>query len=152
MRFVILATGRVGNNMLMTALERHPRIACKGEVFGKVYYFPEIAQYWSLTGAQLAACKLMQQQVPIRFLERYVFTSCDPRKDVLGFRLLHHHQFPGGRPGLWEWLDAQRDIRIISVDRRNRLLQLLSWETAKLTDQWLTMAQDDRPPPMVDIS
>ncbi len=152
MRFVMLSTGRSGNNMLMTALESHVRIACKGEVLSKGYYFPEIAQYWSLSDADLAACKHLQQQDPAAFLDRFVFTSRDPRKDILGFRLLHHHQFPGGQPGLWPWLDAQRDIRIISIDRRNRLLQLLSWQTAKLTQQWLMMAPTERSLPMIEIS
>jgi len=152
MRFVILSTGRSGNNMLMSALERHPRIACKGEVLSKGYYFPEIAQYWSLNDAELAACRHLQQQDPVAFLDRFVFTSRDPPKDVRGFRLLHSHQFPGGQPGLWQWLDAQRDIHIISLDRRNRLLQLLSWQTAKLTQQWLMMTPSKHSLPMVDIS
>lgn len=152
MRFVILSTGRSGNNMLMSALGAHPRIACKGEVLGKGYYFPEIAHYWSMSDAELTACRQLQQQNSVAFLDRFVFRSRDPRKDTLGFRLLHNHQFPDGQPGLWRWLDSQRDIRIISIDRRNRLLQLLSWQTAKLTEQWLMMTPNERPLPMVDIS
>lgn len=115
-RFVVVGTGaRLGSNLLVTALDRHPDAACAWEIFNPAHY------------PGVAAC---DGRARVERLYARATTSC------IGFKLFAEQARSEANRNVWDWLGAERDIRIVHLARRDRLAQYVSLRTALETRRW----------------
>jgi len=126
-RFVIVAAGgRVGSNLLVTALDAHPVVGCAWEIFNPAHFR---GVDW-IDGARRAASVL--EGIP---------------RAVAGFKLFAEQARRGPSRSVWTWLEARRDVRIVHLGRRDRLAQYVSLQAALRTRVW-GHGPADRPEPV----
>lgn len=122
-RFVILCTGRVGSNMLSSYLNSHPDIVVKGEIFGQ----SEARGLRNNTNLDLGA-----------YIEREAYCDYPRGIEAVGYKLFYNHakrKMPEPN-ALWDFLKADRAIKIIHLTRDNLLRAYLSKIIADKTAKW----------------
>lgn len=122
--FVIVADLRTGSTLLSSSLDRHPRVRCFGELL-----HPE-----DLPDNQLADRD--RHDLSGRELVRQVFSN--DRVDAVGFRAMIFLPLPESPAWADAW-DALRDVdglKVIFLERRDRLAQYASILVAEQTRAW----------------
>lgn len=111
--FVIVTRTRCGSTMLQTALDTHPMIHCKGEVFG-VGYMPGT---WRVAlGDAFSAGRSAY---------------------AVGFKLMGWQpQVEADQQPLWAAIRAIPGLRVIHLQRRNMLAAFVSEKLAQQTGHW----------------
>lgn len=111
-RFMILSSPRSGTHMLRTALAAHPAVVSLAEMFN-----PD----WT-EGAPFDA----DTPAPT-ILSEHVFRQYPSCVRAVGFALHRSQARFGNWPDLWDLLEADEDLRVISLCRHDMLRRYLSW-------------------------
>jgi LPS sulfotransferase NodH len=132
-RFLVVCGARTGSNMLCSALNSHPRIVCFREVYNFLY--PEsidyhVDGYHPRDPEDLA----LRERDPIAYARTRLFAQDPAETSAAGFKYMYDHVW--GYPGLLEALQADTDIRIIHLMRRNGVRAFLSYKIAFETGEW----------------
>jgi hypothetical protein len=160
-RFLLLFHPRSGSNLIATTLAAHPSIVMYGELFNHLEAARrDVRQIGGPVGPSAQTDYLRDGGDPVAFLQQQLFQrSFPPEKTAVGFKLSHHHlrqadtvelcRLIGGNAGtgllatpaeevrFWNWLGADREIRIISLYRQRLLETMVSLLIAVKTQQWL---------------
>ncbi|MEL7251466.1 MAG: FkbM family methyltransferase [Bacteroidota bacterium] len=113
---MILSSPRSGTHMLRTALRNHINVAARSELFN-----PDFIRDRPF-GPETPAAEILDQ---------YIFRDYPPHIQMVGF-ILHRSGTPFGNwPDLWPMLDADQDLYVISLRRRNLLRRYLSYQTMR---------------------
>ena len=111
--FVIYTRARCGSTMLQTALDAHPMIQCKGEVFGGVY----IPGTW-----------------PVKLRDAF---KARRSPYAVGFKLMGWQpQVEADQEPIRAALRAIPGLRVIHLQRRNMLAAFVSEQLAQQTGRW----------------
>jgi hypothetical protein len=124
-RFVIVGHGRSGSSLLQVALDRHPAVRCRGELFHNDPQHRERARG-----------EVYRDAAPVEsFLREAAFSARDGVAAV-GFKLFFYHARQAGASALWDHLAADRELRVILLQRRNLFDSLVSHERSRRARQW----------------
>jgi LPS sulfotransferase NodH len=135
-RFIILGRSRSGSNMLRGLLNSHSQITVFGEIFQN-----EQSIGWALPGYQQSQrMHEVFRDEPVEFVNKYVFHRFPPRVKAVGFKIFYYHAQNARWKPVWQDLQADKDLKIIHIKRRNILKTHLSRKLAMLTDQWVVTA------------
>ncbi|MCA9968635.1 MAG: sulfotransferase [Anaerolineales bacterium] len=141
-RFIVLGTARTGSNYLRGLLNAHDQVVAFGEVFR---HYEEIGWDFSLV-PETGAMRRQFQSDPVAFVEQRIYGNFPAHIRAAGFKIFYYHaQQPAWAP-LWPHLEAQTDIKVLHVKRRNYLKTLLSRKRAFLTDEWVRRAPGSSQP------
>ena len=111
-RFVMLARSRTGSNLLVSLINRHPRLHCLGEIFK------------DRRERDLGA--LMERAFP-----RY------PRRiEAGGVKVFYYHPRDDASGELWRRLSAVEGLSVIHLKRHNLLRSIVSQRIAQSTGEW----------------
>jgi hypothetical protein len=158
-RFLLLFHPRSGSNLVATALTEHPAVVMYGELFHHLQAAREHLRPVDTPGP-CAQCDCYRDGAdPVAFLQDQLFNrSFPPERTAFGFKLspLHLRRAANARicallgtdpgpdqPGeasenrFWQWLSADREIRVISLYRQSLLETMVSALVALQTNQWL---------------
>jgi hypothetical protein len=138
-RFIIVCDARTGSNMLVQALNSHPRIVCFREIFN--WQLPAVDYAADGFGTSATEDVALRQGDPARFLRTRVFAAHDPATAAVGFKFPYPHFW--GYPGMRERLAADAALRIIHLQRRNAFRSLVSRKIALATERWAEDPQFD---------
>jgi LPS sulfotransferase NodH len=139
-RFVIVGHGRSGSALLQVALDRHPEIRCRGELFHNDRAYRESA-----------AGRVYENGESVSdFLWRAAYCA-DQTTGAVGFKLFFYHaRADPAASALWDELRADRELRVILLQRRNLFDCLVSHEKSRRAGQW-RLADDDELSPTYDL-
>lgn len=133
-RFVVTSAGRSGSELLVTMLNSHPDIVCRGEIFNAV--------------DDAYKARIRSGMSHMDMLEA-TYAMC-PWK-TRGFKLLYFHAQDGGGE-VWRHLESQDDIKVIHLVRDNGLARFISWKISKETGIWQYYTERDDNPTHVTLS
>jgi LPS sulfotransferase NodH len=145
-RFVVLAAGRTGSNMLCNLLHSHPEILCHHELFNvdAIYYALDHRD-----GSLNLGTFEERNRRPLEFLARVWQTS-------LSFPCIGFKYGLGHDPQVLQAILEDRGVRKIVLQRRNRIKTFVSELLAHKTGQWEVYRQadlvKDRPRVHVDLA
>jgi len=132
-RFIILARSRTGSNFLRGLLNEHPQIVVLGELFQNNQ---EIG--WAYPGyTQSKRTLALFRDRPVKFLDQKVFRNFSNQTKAVGFKIFYYHAHSNSWKPVWEYLQNQKDLRIIHIKRKNLLKTILSKKKADLTNIWV---------------
>lgn len=115
-KFIILSSPRSGTHMMRTALRNHPDIVAHSELFNPDFLTKEPF------GPQTPEDVILGQ---------YIFRDYPPNVEQVGF-IIHRSGAPFGNwPNLWSLLQADKDLFVISLRRRNLLRRYLSYQVMR---------------------
>jgi LPS sulfotransferase NodH len=135
-RFIILGRSRSGSNFLRGLLNSHRQVITFGELFGS-----DAAINWGLFGYPKTSQLLEQfRNDPVSFLESQVFREVPKQIQAVGFKLFYYHAHQEKWQPVWEYLAAQRELKVIHIRRDNLLKLHLSRKRARLTDRWVNLS------------
>ena len=130
-RFMILGRSRTGSTLLLRSLKTHPQVVCYGELFRNDTI------NWQ---AQLGRVTHSQYQTylanPVHFLQERVYRRQPVSIRAVGFKLFYYHAQVGSLRPVWEYVEQNKQIKILHIKRRNVLEAHLSRVVAGETDQW----------------
>ena len=138
-RFVILSTARSGTHLIGRALQNHPEIIDRYEMFMGEPDLAVLARHWNVPAEDVI--RLHATDAPA-FLEAYVFASPWRGRTVAGFHLFYDQKALSDPAQPWRWLNQQGDVRVVHLLRRNQLRRLLSLKTAVETGKWTLWAEN----------
>ena len=108
-KFVVLTRDRTGSNLLVQALNSHPRIASDYEIFG-----------------------LLRGESEREILER-CFSKQPFYIEAKGFKIFYYHPQDAEHSPIWEMLERMHDLSVIHLKRRNYLRTEISSRIAYTT-------------------
>jgi len=132
-RFCVIAQARTGSEYLTTRLNEHPQIVCHRELFNPHAVYSGLGSAFK---ARLPSVEFRDAE-PLAALEQVAALSEEafPEKRVFGFKLfLKHNQ------DVRKHVRADVSYRLIVLERRNKLAQFVSTQTARATGQWTARA------------
>ncbi|KLD76117.1 sulfotransferase [Xanthomonas hyacinthi] len=129
-RFVIVSTPRSGTHLLRTLLGSHPCIEMHGEAFNRF-------------GQHLLPYSV-QNSTAQQILERHLFRPYFEYVEAVGFVLFRDLDTEWAGVNVWETLADLGDLKIVLLDRRNRLAQLVSLKKSLLDHVWYVGRDDKR--------
>ncbi|AVS99953.1 sulfotransferase family protein [Paracidovorax avenae] len=127
-KFAIVSTPRSGTHLLRTLLGSHPCIEMHGEAFNR--FGQHLLPYSQETTAQ-------------HVLDRHLFRPYFEYVEAVGFVLFRDLDTEWAGANIWDSLVGLQDLKIILLDRRNRLERLVSLKKS-LRDQIWYVGRDDR--------
>jgi LPS sulfotransferase NodH len=139
-RFIILGHGRTGSNLLGSSLNQHPDVAAHGELYHDVEE--------KRAASPVDDRYLRDGDDPVAFAEEVAFA---PRPGTTaraaGFRLFYSHCREGEAGArFWEYLTADRGLRVVHLVRHNLLESYVSRQVAGRTGEWLRKNDGQAPP------
>jgi LPS sulfotransferase NodH len=131
--FLIIGQPRSGTTYLQTLLNEHPRLLCRGELFDP----------WQIddNGVKTTGLEavIRRDADPIGFLDAMLAgEGLKPQHNarVLGAKILFQHH-----PAVFaRFIPARPDIRLIHVQRENKLAQFASGRQVAKTGKWTATA------------
>jgi len=157
-RFLLLFHPRSGSNLITTALADHPAVVMYNELF---HHIEVVRRDIRLPGEGAGPCSRTDYyhdgRDPVAFLQEQLYgRDFPPDKTAAGFKLSYFQMRSQANRGfcellgapaglanegehedrLWNWLGADREIRVISVYRRSLLQALVSSLNAVKSNQW----------------
>jgi LPS sulfotransferase NodH len=142
-RFVILSAARTGSTLLHYMLASHPGVFAAGEIFNPVEKEQGIIAWCDPSDPHAAINtdeKLLElrQTQPMRFVQELIkATEAWGGYPVIGFKW--HYWEPSPEEAAAQYLFADKSIRVIHLKRRNLLRQVLSFQRAVQTEQWVRL-------------
>lgn len=127
-KFAIVSTPRSGTHLLRTLLGSHPCIEMHGEAFNR--FGQHLLPYSQETTAR-------------NILERHLFRPYFEYVEAVGFVLFRDLDTEWAGANIWEVLVGLQGLKIILLDRRNRLERLVSLKKS-LRDQIWYVGRDDK--------
>jgi LPS sulfotransferase NodH len=159
-RFVLLFHARAGSTLVTMALAAHPEIVMYGELFHPLEAARKDLRPLGPTPGPCDQTDYYREgSDPVAFLQQQLYGRDFPaERTAVGFKLSHLHMRTeenaflrdvlgietGARKALppaeeerfWNWLGADREIKVISLHRRSLLEALVSALVAARTHQW----------------
>ncbi|WP_045727064.1 sulfotransferase [Xanthomonas sp. GPE 39] len=129
-KFAIVSTPRSGTHLLRTLLGSHPCIEMHGEAFNRF-------------GQHLLPYSVQDTSAE-RILERHLFRPYFEYVEAVGFVLFRDLDTEWAGADIWETLAGWPDLKIILLDRRNRLERLVSLKKSLLDQVWYVGRDDKR--------
>jgi len=123
--FIIISDARSGSTMLKTALQGHPKIFIKGELFLQDGY-----KY--LNG--IIAKRLLTYAPEVSF-DYFYYRDYSSNPLAVGFKLLSG-QLYGNKSIIWERIQNDSVLKVMRLDRKNLLERYASLQTAIETEIW----------------
>ncbi len=140
-KFIVLTRARTGSNFLVSLLQSHPSIRAFEEIFPK----KETKIHWGYAKYPRSSEVIkMRQEKPIKFLDEVVFRKFSPSVSAIGFKLFYYQSQSAERQQIWQYLEADKDIKIIHLKRDNLLKVCLSHYLAESTNQWILKDEKHR--------
>jgi LPS sulfotransferase NodH len=131
-KFIIMSQGRSGSTMLRGILAQHSQIISFGEIFRDRRISFNIEGYNNESKSLL----LLRNWYPTYFLDHFIFPAYSENIKAVGFKVFAHHlNHPRFAP-VWEWLNCNKDIKVIFLIRKNFLASITSAEKARKTGIW----------------
>jgi len=139
--FVILGRSRTGSNFLRGLLNSHRNILALGEIFrGRNDVCWDIPCY-----PKTASMISLIESDPVAFLQRYVFGKWPDKISAVGFKMFYFYAQDEDRLLVWDYLEGQKDLKIIHLTRTNMLRTLLSVRRANLNQKWVNTSGTTEP-------
>lgn len=137
-KFAILSSGRSGSNLLISLLKSHSRIVQHGEIFGEFQLESPLVR------------RRINQAGVCAYLDRRL--SRLTTEQISGVKLLYNNIEPRygevrGIPGTGDLLKHLQDnssIRIIQLQRQDKLALLISMRLANALQQWVSGSYGDK--------
>jgi LPS sulfotransferase NodH len=143
--FILLAHPRSGSTLLVRSLGEHPNVRMFGELFNdeeeeRERAFSQISRCAVARRRGIDASMYYREgEDGGRFVHEKVFYkrySEEVTKSV-GFKIFYEQARENSEAKkVWEYLLANRDVRVIHLRRRNLLETYLSLRVASLTNEW----------------
>lgn len=150
-RFVVVGIARTGSTLLVNLLNAHTRVLAFGELFRS----PEAIGWDTAPFNTSRSTKLLAlyRADPVAFIEACIFRRWPRDWGAVGFKLFYYHARQLPYSHVWDYLAANRDIRILHIKRRNILKQYYSLEQAHKTNVWAgsKTGADEQPPLRLEI-
>lgn len=128
--FIILGRSRVGSNLLRGLLNAHRQISAYGEIFRDVTDLD-----WEHMGYfQTPKTVTMLQEDSAKFIRQKLFGRYPRYLKAVGFKIFYYH---AQNTGVWEYLQAETNLRVLHLKRKNILKTHLSRKKAAATDLWV---------------
>lgn len=135
-RFIILGRSRSGSNFLRGLLDSHSQLAVLGEIFQTQRKIG-----WSYPGyVQTRRNYSLFLSDPIKFLETKVYKKFPRQITAVGFKIFYYHAQTENWKPVWDYLLAQKSMKVIHIKRRNILRTHLSRKLAALESTWVNTA------------
>lgn len=129
-KFVIASTPRAGTHLLRTLLGSHPCIEVHGEAFNRF-------------GQHLLPYAVHDTPIDT-ILSKHLFRPYFEYVGAVGFMLFRDLDTEWGGENVWAALTKMRDLKIILLDRRSRLEQLVSLKKSLRDHIWYVGKDDKR--------
>lgn len=129
-RFIILTDQRSGSNHLAGLLDSHPSVRVAGELFN-----PD-RHHLDRSHELVRALGDLRTRDPVAYLEAFYTQPLGDSTTHLGFRLFHDHARDRAEKRVWTALRRMRNLRVIHLQRRNILRNLLSLKLALRSSCW----------------
>lgn len=140
-RFILLGHQRSGSSLVIRSLRKHPQVVSFGELFvhGRIGF--------NVDGFDNAseALQRAREADPVGFLDHYVYAGYPDSVRAVGFKLFPEQIDTPHFDGVWDWIQQNRDVRIIYLNRTNRLASLTSLAVAKDTGVYGITDASQRP-------
>lgn len=120
-KFIVLCRSRVGSNLLLSYLNSHPNIVAHNELFGTAI-------------GEEAKQKIAENS--IAYVKDVAFGVYDKKIRAAGFKIFYYHAREDNTKQVWEYLQSNKDLRIIHLKRENLLRSYLSKKIATKTKKW----------------
>lgn len=132
-RFVVAAEPRTVSTLLVALLDAHPRVRCHGEVAAPWHGHRDqpFSGHWSGPDDEAAAAS---EADPIGLLRDHVWPA-NEEAAAIGFKVFAVHARGHARVVL-DYLSAVPDLRVIRLERDDRLAQAVSHERALRDTVW----------------
>nr|CDQ32848.1 Sulfotransferase domain protein [Virgibacillus halodenitrificans] len=124
-KFAIVGQGRCGSNLLKFSLKQNYAISVIGELFNKNVY----DDVFDLEGA-------------CRARNFYEAELEKPFVTAAGFKLFAHQATKKPAKSVWKYL-IEKNIKIIHLERRNKVDRIVSLEVASATGSFLKRSEND---------
>ncbi len=146
-RFIILGRSRIGSNFLRSLLNDHPHVEAYGEIFRN-----QEAMDWDHVG-QLQTERMHRELLsnPVEFVNHRVFRRYPKETAAVGFKIFYYHARDPNWLTIWPYLQAETDIHVIHMKRRNILRTHLSRKRAEITDNWVNTSGQKESAPTVTL-
>ena len=121
-KFLVMAHARSASSMVIGTLKKHPEVLCFGEIFvgGRIHFNEEDYDNKSLKSLYL------RNRFPVEFLEKSIYSSYRDDISAVGFKVFPDQLASPRFSIVWKWLDANPNIKIISLQRTNLLAAFTS--------------------------
>jgi LPS sulfotransferase NodH len=129
-RFIILTDQRSGSNHLAGLLDSHRSVRVAGELFN-----PD-RHHLDRSHELLEGLGDLRSRDPVAYLEAFYTQPLDDSTTHLGFRLFHDHARQRPEKAIWTALRRMRNLKVIHLQRRNILKNLLSLKLALRSSRW----------------
>jgi LPS sulfotransferase NodH len=142
-RFVILSAARTGSTLLHYMLASHPGVFAAGEIFNPVERKQGVIAWCDPSDPHAAINtdeNLLEwrETEPKRFVDELIkATEAWGGYQVIGFKW--HYWDPLPEEAAAQHLFADTSIRVIHLKRRNLLRQVVSYQRALQTEQWVRL-------------
>lgn len=146
-KFIVLGHQRSGSSLVIRSLRAHPQVVGFGELF-----LPDRCGF-NIEGYDERAAVLLRARnaFPVEFLERYVFSGYLSDKRAVGFKLFPDQLDNDRFRCVWDWVERERDLAIVLLNRRDRLATYTSLLVAKKAGRYAARNDSDRPTATVTI-
>lgn len=122
--FIVVSQPRCGTTFFIRSLSTHPEVFCDNELFNP------------LKIVRLEACNdspdiAFREKYPLKFFNNYYTSEFSKKFKAIGFNFMLGQHVP-----ILEEIIKNEDIKIIYLERENRLAQAASWFKALETEEW----------------
>lgn len=132
-RFIILGRSRSGSNFLRGLLNSHSQLVALGEIFQN-----QMEIGWAYPGYfQTRRDFSLFLNDPVKFLDTKVYKRFPRHIRGVGFKIFYYHAQTENWKPVWDYLRAQKSIKVIHIKRRNILRTHLSRKLASLESNWV---------------
>jgi LPS sulfotransferase NodH len=131
-KYIIMAHGRSGSSMLTNILGQHSQIIN----FSELFHYPKIQFNYKGYNNHSKILLLIRNCHPTYFLDHFIFLAYSKNIKAVGFKVFPQHlNFPLFTP-VWEWLNFNKDVKVIFLTRINLLASITSLVKAEKTGIW----------------
>ena len=116
-KFVVLTHARTASSTMITMLNRHPNIMA----FGEIFRADQISFNNEGFDNQSKRMMALRQTYPIDFIQHQIFPSYSENTKAVGFKLFPEQINTRSFRPIWDWIVANKSIRIILLYRENLL-------------------------------
>jgi LPS sulfotransferase NodH len=132
-KFIILCRSRTGSNFLLNQLQFHENIRMFYEVFSQDQSPKE---FWDYINYDIQNIRNIKQNDPIQFIETFLFREMPLNVKAVGFKLFYYHAQEVKAQEVWQYLQANQELKIIHLVRKNLLQTYVSQQIALATNSW----------------
>ena len=130
-RFLVVAHERSASTLAIRSLGEHPWVSASYEVFNNSPVHRELLRLWGKR-------QWSDHEDPVAFTKRYLFRA--PAKANIraqGFKIFYQHcRATEKQRSLWNYLEAETEIKIILMYRENLAKAFISFQRAMVANEW----------------